>query len=288
LLASSKIPDHPDEMSLSSEMFQDVMNAIRGKTSIDPVDKADTFSLLSYSTLSDGDRPAIGDLQKYLEEQFDVDVSLVGGGYFCSKLTFKITGTAEHVQKTLALILQNLAFREKASCAGFDLVIIDDPYTRLNLRTGELQTLGSSIVYQDNSTTIGDVRGGQVAVHSESTRQDSSMELDTPGEAVRRLISNLPTVSEIGGKYLSSLPAKHENREIITAKAEKLIAEMVNYCNSEAILGLSTRDFAMAINPVIELAPGLEEVLAKLNESLAQLRAIYLRGQYPSKQLLKP
>lgn len=111
-----------------------VIKAIEDKSRIIPLESVDHFTLISYSTLSTDSVKSIRNFQKWVRGHFGVSILVSGGGYGCSLINFNIlTEEASEAKEVMKQMLEDSAFFDKAREANFNVLLIKDPWTRIDL-----------------------------------------------------------------------------------------------------------------------------------------------------------
>lgn len=99
------------------------------------------FSLISYRHFTSQDENSIRHLLAFLFQRHLIEVVAVGGGYGCTRIEFEITShDSSHVADLVLKIMKDEIFRTEALTVGFRVMILREPYVRLDIMNGNIQT----------------------------------------------------------------------------------------------------------------------------------------------------
>jgi nucleoside phosphorylase len=123
-----------------ADKLAEVINAAMTRQQIKPENEEPTLTLISFRT---GDASMISSVRDFVvavQEEFDVTLEAVGGGYGCLKIIFRNTGEAYAIAELQELI-RDEKFCRLALKYGLQVTILNDPdnpdnYERVDNRTG--------------------------------------------------------------------------------------------------------------------------------------------------------
>ena len=189
------------------DKLKQVLNCIESRVSI-LESKVDwpVIRLFSWRTLSPKHYESIRHFQMMIQQQFRVNLVVIGGGYGCSKVVFAVEAhTQEEASAFVINIMESPVFRELASKAEFRVAITDNPYTRTDLKTGDQELSPAAIAAKNKlhikelnimteiKNTITNIEGGvkdtNLAICSENNTMQLSYNPDNT--ALMRLLDSI-------------------------------------------------------------------------------------------------
>ncbi|MDO8775788.1 MAG: hypothetical protein Q7K57_45220 [Burkholderiaceae bacterium] len=124
-----------------TDKLADVLRASEAKQVIPVPTQFRGFSLISYRHFTSRDESGIRHLLAYVRQQHLIEAVAVGGGYGCTRIEFEITSHDSSLIADLVLnLMKDPIFRSEALSVGFRVMILREPYVRLDLANGGIQT----------------------------------------------------------------------------------------------------------------------------------------------------
>ena len=182
------------------------------------------FSLISYATLSIDSADSIRKFQKWIKKEYGVTIRVVGGGYGCTRIDFEvISESTEKASDFIKKVISDHKFHEKAYEIGFKVLIIKNPWLRINLVDGSIEgdiariKKGDLKMNVDKSVHVdGPVTNSNITAHSSSTNQTISINSKTD-KILDKIIKHAKTNNNISKEeYIMILNQIQELKEEIT------------------------------------------------------------------------
>jgi hypothetical protein len=139
------------------------------------------FTLISYRTLNSSNAEQIRHFQEWVQKKYSVLIPVVGGGYGCSRIEFDVVApsAAEALRFTQG-ILQDREFQLKATEVGFRVLIVNEPWARIDLANGmveggdalkEIVETGGITMVDQSQKINAPVTNSNLAAHSPNASQ---------------------------------------------------------------------------------------------------------------------
>lgn len=136
------------------DRLTDVIAATMAKDVIERPSSGALLDLIAYRTFDKSDIKAVKAFQAAILERLNIKLIVVGGGYGCTRITVTPgeivikpdKNSPEILQKVILALIESEVFREEALKAGFTVVIAHDPYTRIDLRTGQFERFEQTLL----------------------------------------------------------------------------------------------------------------------------------------------
>jgi TIR domain-containing protein len=136
ILGKGELKPPPDAMD---DLLEPVLAAIASRGSVAPP-FIPSVQFIALRTFSDADAPAIRRFQDTINRGLDVDMKVVGGGYGCTRIHFTVeVDSSEEAARLLHELLRSEDARAAALQAGFRVAVMEQPYVRLDLASGQIE-----------------------------------------------------------------------------------------------------------------------------------------------------
>lgn len=169
----------------TTDKLADVLRASEAKEVIPEPPQFRGFSLISYRHFTSQDENGIRHLLAYSLQQHLIEVVVVGGGYGCTRIEFEVTShDSSQIADLVLKLMRDEVFRSEALSVGFRVMILREPYVRLDLLNGGIETdprtadifLGGGTVNIDQSIHVGgNVTGSNLHSASATVSQTESV-----------------------------------------------------------------------------------------------------------------
>lgn len=118
--------------------LREVLNAAERRRVISP-SNIPTVELISDIGMTVGDAPKIEKFLKFINQELEIEIKVVGGGYGCTKII--ITAEAASKEETVRILEELFSsdiFAIKAVEVGFDSLLRNEPYTHKTLSSDRI------------------------------------------------------------------------------------------------------------------------------------------------------
>lgn len=123
-----------------NDKLSQVFEAISSRSKILPPPPTRRFTLISYSTFGSSAYARVRRFQYWVRDYYFIHIPVVGGGYGCTQLHFEIVAdSAELAASFVRSMIRDESLHEKMREVNFRILIIDQPYTRIDLSRGTLE-----------------------------------------------------------------------------------------------------------------------------------------------------
>src|SRR5690349_13835369 len=113
------------------DKLTEIITACQNKKVIERTGSGPFIDMISFKTLDNSNIQAIRSFQDAVFKKFNVRMEIVGGGYGCSKIFFRIdTNSPDLARLIIEELIESSWFREEALKARFSVAIVGDPYAR--------------------------------------------------------------------------------------------------------------------------------------------------------------
>lgn len=224
----------------SMDLLADVLASIEGKTQIKPRAIGDwpVVRLISFKSFNLSHLSQLRLFQKHLKEIFGVNFVVIGGGYGCSKVVFSIKARSHQAARDFVLgTMRSDEFRALGVEAEFKIAILDEPYIRVDLSSGNEQISSKAKAAIVNNVYInevhlmtknktmtkikGGVKNSNIAIESDKNIQLSSPILE--GGELLRLLKSMQT--SIDNDTSLDDNDKNEAKELVEAVTDEVQKE---------------------------------------------------------------
>jgi hypothetical protein len=184
-----------------NDRLSEVLKAVESRKNLSSSGFHVDFSLISYSNLSSSSQETISKFQDWVKKRYGVSIYVVGGGYGCTRIDFEIKGDLSSATKFVREILQEGEIHEKAVEVGFKVLILENPWARVDLTNGSIEG-GIAVdnflkdteinMNVDNGVKIyGSVTNSGVVSNSENAKQ--SIEINNCSQDSKQVLSEVAT-----------------------------------------------------------------------------------------------
>lgn len=192
---------------MQTDKLAEVLRAAEAKQVIPVLPQFRGFSLISFRHFTSQDENGIRHLFAYLLQRHLIAVVAVGGGYGCTRIELEITShDSSQVADLVLRLMKDEVFRSEALTVGFRVMILREPYVRLDLANGGIQT--------DPITADIFSKGGIVNI-------DQSIHVggDVTGSNLHSSGATVSEVETIGPLLAAILKAAEEDSQVSKAEA---------------------------------------------------------------------
>lgn len=117
----------------------EVISAVQARRSIEPPPNSSTIHLISFKTFGEADIPSIRRFQKTIADKLGIRITVLGGGYGCTRIIFSVTTDSETAKVISQQLLSSAIFRQAALEVDFSIAGMPEPYVRVDLRSGKVE-----------------------------------------------------------------------------------------------------------------------------------------------------
>ncbi len=123
-----------------NDKLSQVLDAISSRSKILPPPPIRRFTLISYSTFEKSAYARVRRFQYWVRDYYFIHIPIVGGGYGCAQLHFEIVADSPDLAASFVRsMIRDGSLHEKMRDVNFRILIIDKPYTRIDLARGTLE-----------------------------------------------------------------------------------------------------------------------------------------------------
>jgi hypothetical protein len=220
------------------DKLREALKATDYKNKIQPPEIKNQFTLISYSTLSLSHYDIIRKLQEWVNENYNISIPVIGGGYGCSLITFEIIADSHsNAVEFIKAMMEDDSFHDKAREASFRILIIKKPWTRVDLARGTIEGGEGLADYIDKGITMNidkstninaPVTGSAVTAGSSNVTQTININSNLEG-IINQIIEKAETDDAISKKDYSTIIKEIEvlKCELQEQKPKKAVVERV-------------------------------------------------------------
>ena len=118
--------------------LREVLDAAERRKVISP-SNIPTVELISNISMTVDDAPKIEKFLKYINQELEIEIKVVGGGYGCTKIIITAeTASKEETVRILEELFSSDIFAIKAVEVGFDSLLRNEPYIHKTLSSGRI------------------------------------------------------------------------------------------------------------------------------------------------------